>query len=297
MANKKRRHMSYERKKQYVGLLFVLPWVIGLLYFFISPVIFSLINSFCQMDVTSGFYQFTYKGLYYYKSVLFIDQSTIQQIISSVGELFYNVPMILVFSLFIAVILNQEFRGRLIMRAIFFLPLITTGGVVMKIITGDGMAQSMMNGSGGSALFQVTSIEEMMLNSGIPIEITEFVFEFINNIFALIWKSGIQILLLLAGLQTVSGAMYEAASIEGATGWEIFWKITMPTLYPVLTLALVYTVIDSFIDTTNPVMNKIISSAQSLNFGASSALCWVYFTVVAVVVGVIFLIIRKFTAD
>ena len=94
----------------------------------------------------------------------------------------------------------------------------------MKIITGDGMAQSMMNGSGGSALFQVTSIEEMMLNSGIPIEITEFVFEFINNIFALIWKSGIQILLLLAGLQTVSGAMYEAASIEGATGWEIFWR-------------------------------------------------------------------------
>ncbi len=297
MANKKRRHMSYERKKQYVGLLFVLPWVIGLLYFFISPVIFSLINSFCQMDVTSGFYKFTYKGLYYYKSVLFIDQSTIQQIISSVGELFYNVPMILVFSLFIAVILNQEFRGRLIMRAIFFLPLITTGGVVMKIITGDGMAQSMMNGSGGSALFQVTSIEEMMLNSGIPIEITEFVFEFINNIFALIWKSGIQILLLLAGLQTVSGAMYEAASIEGATGWEIFWKITLPTLYPVLTLALVYTVIDSFIDTTNPVMNKIILSAQSLNFGASSALCWVYFTVVAVVVGVIFLIIRKLTAD
>ncbi len=297
MANKKRRHMSYERKKQYVGLLFVLPWVIGLLYFFISPVIFSLINSFCQMDVTSGFYQFTYKGFSYYKSVLFIDQSTIQQIVSSVGELFYNVPMILVFSLFIAVILNQEFRGRLIMRAIFFLPLITTGGVVMKIITGDGMAQSMMNGSGGSALFQVTSIEEMMLNSGIPIEITEFVFEFINNIFALIWKSGIQILLLLAGLQTVSGAMYEAASIEGATGWEIFWKITLPTLYPVLTLALVYTVIDSFIDTTNPVMNKIISSAQSLNFGASSALCWVYFTVVAVVVGVIFLIIRKLTAD
>ena len=297
MANKKRRHMSYERKKQYVGLLFVLPWVIGLLYFFISPVIFSLINSFCQMDVTSGFYHFTYKGFSYYKSVLFIDQSTIQQIVSSVGELFYNVPMILVFSLFIAVILNQEFRGRLIMRAIFFLPLITTGGVVMKIITGDGMAQSMMNGSGGSALFQVTSIEEMMLNSGIPIEITEFVFEFINNIFALIWKSGIQILLLLAGLQTVSGAMYEAASIEGATGWEIFWKITLPTLYPVLTLALVYTVIDSFIDTTNPVMNKIISSAQSLNFGASSALCWVYFTVVAVVVGVIFLIIRKLTAD
>lgn len=167
----------------------------------------------------------------------------------------------------------------------------------MKIITGDGMAQSMMNGSGGSALFQVTSIEEMMLNSGIPIEITEFVFEFINNIFALIWKSGIQILLLLAGLQTVSGAMYEAASIEGATGWEIFWKITLPTLYPVLTLALVYTVIDSFIDTTNPVMNKIVLSAQSLNFGASSALCWVYFTVVAVVVGVIFLIIRKLTAD
>lgn len=297
MADKKRRPMSYERRKQYIGLLYVLPWIIGLLYFFISPLIFSIVNSFSQMDVTSVGYQFTFKGWQYYYSSLFIDQTTIPQIVSSVGELLYNVPMVLIFSVFIAVILNQKFRGRLLLRAIFFLPLITTGGVVMKIITGDGMAQSMMNGTAGSALFQVTSIEDMLLSSGLPREITTFVFTFINDIFGLIWRSGIQILLILAGLQTVSPAMYEAASIEGATGWETFWKITLPTLYPVLTLVTVYTVIDSFVDTNNPVMNKIISAAQSLNFGVSSALAWIYFVVVAVVVAVVMLIARKITAD
>jgi ABC-type sugar transport system permease subunit len=205
--------------------------------------------------------------------------------------------MVLIFSFFIAVILNQEFRGRIIMRAIFFLPLITTGGVVMRIISGDGLAQSMMSGTGGSSLFQVTSIQDMLLDSGIPHEITTFIFGFINDIFGLIWKSGIQILLLLAGLQTISPSMYEAASIDGATGWETFWKITLPSLYPVLTLALVYTVIDSFVDTTNPIMNSIISSAQSLNFGVSSALCWVYFAVIAVVVGLIFIILKKISKN
>ncbi len=290
---KKKKFKSYYRRKEYIGIWFVLPWVIGLAYFFIYPIVFSIVNSFCQMDVTPAGYSFSFVGAKYYKNVLFIDQRNLPNILSSIGNLLYNVPMVLIFSLFVAVILNQKFKGRILLRAIFFLPIITTGGVVMKIITGDGVAQSMMNGTGGTAIFQVTSMEEMLLNSGIPQEITTFIFQFINNIFGLIWKSGIQILLLLAGLQTISPAMYEAASIDGATGWEKFWKITLPTLYPVLSLALVYTVIDSFVDTTNPVMNTIISSAQSLNFGNSSALCWVYFTVIALVVGIVFLIINK----
>lgn len=297
MAIKKKKLVSYYRKKQYIGIFFVLPWVIGLLYFFISPIVFSIINSFCQMDVTPQGYEFTFVGTKYYEAVLFINQQNIPSILSSIGDLLYNVPMVLIFSLFIAVILNQEFRGRIILRAIFFLPLITTGGVVMRIITGDGVAQSMMNGTGGAGVFQVTSMETMLLDSGMPQEITSFIFGFINDIFGLIWKSGIQILLLLAGLQTISPSMYEAASIDGATGWETFWKITLPTLYPVLTLALVYTVIDSFVDTTNTVMNSIISSAQGLNFGQSSALCWVYFAVIAIVVGLVLLIVRKLTGD
>ena len=292
---KKRKRLSYYQKKQYVGIWFCVPWIIGLLYFFAYPIVFSIINSFCQMDVTPAGYSFSFVGTKYYESVLFINQQNIPNILSSIGNLLYNVPMVLIFSLFIAAILNQEFRGRIIMRAIFFLPLITTGGVVMRIISGDGVAQSMMNGTGGSAVFQVTSMEEMLLDSGMPQEITTFIFNFINDIFGLIWKSGIQILLLLAGLQTISPSMYEAASIDGATGWETFWKITLPTLYPVLTLALVYTVIDSFVDTTNPVMNQIISAAQGLNFGVSSALCWVYFTVIAIVVGLVLLITKKLT--
>ena len=294
----KRRPMSYERKKRFIGWIYVLPWLFGLVYFFLIPLGFSIVNSFCEMEILPGQTTFRFVGLQYYSDALFIDSSVLPELFGSVGGLFYRVPLILVFSMFVAVILNQKFRGRIILRGIFFLPLITTSGIVMQIIAGDGMAQSMMNGTAGSALFQVTSIRDWMLDSTLPYEVTNFIFEFINNIFELIWKSGIQILLLLAGLQTVPGTLYEAASIEGATAWESFWKITLPMLSPVLLLVTVYSVIDSFTDvSSNAIMNKIMSLAGNLNYGVSSALSWVYFILVGVVLAVVLLAAKKIQAD
>lgn len=294
----KRKPISYERKKRYIGWFYVLPWLFGLVYFFLIPLGFSVVNSFAQMEITPGQTSFSFVGLQYYKDALFVDSSVLPQLFGSVGNLFYEVPLILMFSIFVAVILNQKFVGRILLRGIFFLPLITTSGIVMQIISGDSVAQSMMNGTADSALFQVTSIRDWMLDSALPYEVTNFIFDFINRIFELVWKSGIQILLLLAGLQTVSPTLYEAASIEGATAWEIFWKITLPMLSPVLVLVTVYSVIDSFTDvSSNAIMGKIMSLASSFNYGVSAALSWVYFLLVGIVIAAVLLVARRIQRD
>lgn len=296
--NRKRRPLSYEREKRYIGWLYVLPWLIGLVYFFLIPLGFSLVNSFSNLSIEPGKMSFEFVGLEHYKTALFVDSNTLPSLFGSIGNLLYQVPILLIFSMFVAVILNQKFPGRLFLRGVFFLPLITTSSVVMQIISGDSMAQSMMSGTADSALFQVTSIRDWMMNSTLPYEVTNFIFDFINSIFDLVWKSGIQILLLLAGLQTISGTLYEAASIEGATAWESFWKITIPMLSPILLLVTVYSIIDSFTDmSSNMVMSKITALANNFNYGVSSALSWLYFLLVGVVLLAVLWIFKKTVSD
>lgn len=293
-----RKPMSYERKKRYIGWVYVLPWLFGTVYFFLIPLGQSLLNAFYHMELTPGETEMTFVGWEHFHDALLINTSTLPSIFSSVGALFYEVPLILLFSVFVAVILNQKFHGRILLRGIFFLPLITTSTVVMQILSGDSVAQQMIGGTAGSGLFQVTSIRDVLMETTLPVEFTNFVFDFINHIFELVWRSGIQILLILAGLQTVSGSLYEAASIEGATAWEIFWKITIPMLSPVLLLVTVYSVIDSFTDvTSNPIMSQITGLANSLNYGVSAALAWSYFLVVGVVLVLVLLAARRLQAD
>lgn len=296
MLNKRR--LSYERKKQLFGWVFVLPWLIGLIYFFLVPIAYSIINSFCRMEYSTGKISFTYVGLEYYKEALFSNQYTIPSLVQSIIDLFYQVPLVIVFSMFVAIILNQEFHGRIFLRGIFFLPLITSSGIVLSVMKGDVFAQSMISGEANSALFKVTSMQDLLLASGLPSDIISYIFDFINNIFDLVWKSGIQILLFLSGLQTISGSLYEAASIEGATAWEMFWKITFPMLSPIILLNFIYTIIDSFTDSaSNTVMLNINNLSRSLQFGESAALSWVYFSMVGVVLGVIMLIAKKIKLD
>ncbi|MBQ5841253.1 MAG: sugar ABC transporter permease [Clostridia bacterium] len=296
--SRNRRPLSYERQKRYIGWVYVLPWLIGLVYFFLIPLGFSLINSFADLSIEPGEMNFAFVGFKHYHSALFTDSNTLPNLFGSIGNLLYQVPILLMFSMFVAVILNQKFPGRLFLRGVFFLPLITTSSVVMQIISGDSMAQSMMGGTTESALFQVTSIRDWMMNSTLPYEVTNFIFNFINSIFDLVWKSGIQILLLLAGLQTISGSLYEAASIEGATAWETFWKITIPMLSPILLLVSVYSIIDSFTDvSSNMVMARITALANNFNYGVSAALSWLYFLLVGVVLLAVLLLARRAVSD
>ncbi len=121
----------------------------------------------------------------------------------------------------------------------------------------------------------------------------EYVFTIINQVYNIAIASGIQIIMFLSALQTISPSMFEAAKIEGCTAWESFWKITFPMVSSMILVNVVYTVIDFFLKTDNTVMTKISEEVTKLNYGVSSAMAWVYFLCVIIILGIISLIISK----
>ena len=229
-----------------------------------------------------------------YARAFLSDMYYVRYLFSQLGSMAYNVPIIIAFSLLMAVIINGRFRGRTFVRSVFFLPVIAGSGIILSIMQGDAMSNSILSGTRSSMLFQTTGLKTILLDMGLGVEIVNFFMSIISEIFVLTWKSGLQILMFLAGLQTVSSSLYESARIEGATRWEIFWKITFPMISPMLVLNITYTIIDSFTDFSNQVMQYIYSFAKMLDFSYSSVLAVIYFVIVMVVVGIVYAIINRF---
>ena len=205
----------------------------------------------------------------------------------------YQVPTILVFSMIIALLLNHKFRGRTLMRAIFFLPVVIATGVVMDILNNDLVSMVMLSDAGGSNMVQVDAFKSMLEEMGVDESIVSFVITTANNVFDLSWRSGIQILLFLAGLQSIPGQLYEAASMDGCTAWERYWKVTFPLLGPVLIINLVYTIIDHFTSLDNAVMESIMTYSKDLKYAYSSTLAWIYFVCVIVILLLVALLTRR----
>lgn len=289
----RQKHLSYERRTSLVGIAFISPWIIGFLVFCLSPLIQSLIYTFHNLRITENNFEMTFLGLDNYKYLFLSDPDYTKTLVSSLSDLAYQVPTIMVFSLIVALVLNQKFRGKTVARAIFFLPVIIASGVVIDILNGDAMSELIMSGEKTSSLFQVSAFETLLYELGLSQQLIEFVVSVSNNIFSLSWQSGIQILLFLAGLQTVPPQLYEASSIDGCTAWESFWKITFPMITPVLIINLVYTITDSFTSYTNKTMVMILESGKDLKFAISSTMAWVYFVVILVIVGIVYKIADK----
>lgn len=288
----KRRTLSVEKRQTRAGWLFALPWLIGLVYFFIIPFAESVWYSFNDVKISEqGGLTYDFLGLYNFDYMLFTESTFNQSLVSAVTDLLYTVPVVLIFSVFIAILLNQKFKGRMLMRGLFFLPVIIASGVVIEIIQGDVFTNN--NSSDVQTLFQTGAIEAAMSRVGLPSEIVEIITGVTSGIFDLSWKSGIQILLFISALQGIPVSYYEAASIEGANAWESFWKITFPVLSPTLFLAAIYTIIDSFVDVSNPVMKRILERFDALYYGMASASAVIYFIVIMLVVGLVALIFSK----
>ena len=300
--------IPYEKKKGLYGYGFIALWFIGTLWLFIMPVLTSLWYSLCntklldkagalEVGMTSAGIYTEWNGFYNFTKAFTIDTTLLPKLGTALGEILPNTIVIMIFSLFIAVILNQKFRGRTLARAIFFLPVLIATGPVISVINGDMTSQGVSDAAQFSTLFKTDLVTELMEFLGIynlNQTFTDIIKDITSGVLNLVWNSGIQILIFLSALQTIPPSAKEAASIEGATAWEFFWKITFPYISPMILSNLVYTVIDAFVSTDNVVMEYVLAQSRNWEYGYSAALAWIYFAIVGACLGIICVIINRF---
>ena len=294
-APKRRKIASLDKRKARAGWFFVLPFLIGFVCVYLPIVTDSIWLAFNELTILPEGYALTFVGLENFEYSLTKDASFVQVLISGIGELAFEVPAILLFSLFMAVLLNQKMAGRAAFRAIFFLPVILATGIMESIeisnVLGSSLGDSagIDDGSGGSASEGIVSaldVEALFANMKVGTELVGYVVGIINDIYSIVNRSGVQMLIFLAGLQSISPAIYEACKIDGATGWETFWKITFPMISPMILVNAVYTIIDAFTTESNSVMSYIAGvSVESKVYGA--AMSWMYFLIVVAILAAV----------
>ena len=263
------------------GSLFIAPWLIGFFLFFAVPLSYSLYMSFNSVRVLPKGVEMNFVGLIYYREILIGSPKLHDELLPFLREVLIMIPIIIIFALMIAIMLNQKFKGRFLFRAVFFLPVIFSSGyVITELIT---------QGQGSLGFIERYNVEESIsYYLGDNIWATTLN-ELLHRFILILWYSGVQILIFLAGRQTISGSVYESARIDGASPWEIFWKITLPAMLPFIFLNLVYTTIDMFTYPFNPILNMI----QFDNYGFNSAFAWTYFVIIFLFLSIITLMFLR----
>ena len=286
---KKRRPASLERRKARAGYVFVLPFIIGILLVYLPILIDSVWLSFYERQAGDyGTFKYVYRGFQYYKYAFTGSADFVTSLLGGLQQLIFEVPAVIIFSLFIAVVLNQKMLVRAAFRAIFFVPVIISTGL-MESINGNDMMSGQMSGgiddgSGGGGIINMMQVENLFRQMAVGGELVTYVVGLVNDIYNIINYSGVQMLIFLAGLQSISDSIYEACRIDGATGWETFWKITFPMISPMILVNAVYTVIDSFTRSSNVTMNFIKGVSD---ISKSSAMYWIYFISVILIIAVV----------
>lgn len=292
----KKLYLSYEKKKGLYGYGFIVLWFVGALMFFIVPIIQSVYFSFCDVRPETGGLVTNWAGLKNFRYIFTIDQNFRQYVIESFGNTALKLPVVVIFSLFSAIIINQEFRGRTFARAVFFLPVIIATGPVYAIITGDLDNSGNSGAEQFSTMFETDMVDQLLEFLGIygfGDTFTELLTDLTSDILNLVWNCGVQIIIFLAALQGIPSSAKEVGAIEGATGWEFFWKVTLPYVSPMILVNIVYTVIDTFKDPTSQVMERILQVQSEWRYGLSAAMAWSYFGVILIALGIIFFVVNK----
>ena len=296
---KRRKVASLDKRKARAGWVFVLPFLIGFILIYLPIVFDSIRYSFHTIKtLPGGGFELISVGWENYRYALLDDPDFIKTLVTGLGEMVFDIPMILIFSLFMAVLLNQKMAGRAVFRAIFFIPVILSTGLMENIAAQNTLssymdsAEGIDDGSGQSTASEIVStmdVEQMFQGMAVGQGLVTYVSTAINNIYDIVNRSGVQMLIFLAGLQSISPAIYESCSIDGATGWETFWKITFPMISPMILVNAVYTIIDSFTTDQNTVM-KFIDTVYTQASGGkeiSSAMSWMYFLIVILIVAAV----------
>ena len=293
---------NMRRKNALSGYLFIAPFVLGFMAFMAYPLyqtirmVFSIVN----VDFANNRFSMTWNGVENIRRALFVDPNFLEYMTAEIIGMAFLVIPVVVFSLFIAVLLNRKFFGRGFVRAIFFLPVILASGVLIGIESDNALLAMVSEQiqEQNAMRANITGVIENLLagqfGAGVGEGFIEYIVDIINQIYFIAMASGIPIVIFLAGLQTINGSIYEAASIEGATGWENFWKITFPMISPMILVVVVYAIVDYMSRTDGEVMELIDININRLrDFGFGSAVAMIYFLVIAVILAIVGLIISR----
>ena len=297
---KRKRNLGIETLKKRYGIAFVAPWIFGIIVFVLEPLMKSLLHSVSIVSMSEDGLKMTFAGLKHYKYLLFEDPWYMDFLTSSLSGIFTSLPIIVALSLIFAIILNQEFKGRMLMRAVFFLPVIFASDVVMTVMSGDSSGASLtatLNDMGNSSVIYNEAIDfsAILLRLNLPTELNNLLENYLHETFNLIWSCGVQTLLFIAGLQTIPKQLYEVGKVEGATPWESFWYITVPMLSNVLMLVIFYTMIELFITNGYLVRRALEQMQGETIYDETAAQLWIYFLLVGVIMALVFLVYKLIT--
>lgn len=296
MKKSNKKLAGLQKRKAIAGYLFISPFIIGFLVFMVKPFFQSLYMSFCNVELGSGIYNPIWLGLDNYKHAFTVDPEFNRLLVEEISRMVIYSLAIIVFSFFVALLLNQKFKGRAIARSVFFLPVILSSGVILGLESNNQlMATLAQQIEVTSSNISITdALENILMTAGVGTRAFEEVFEIIDNIYDVAIASGIQIIIFLSGLQTISSSMYEAADIEGCTKWESLWKITFPMISSLFLVNWIYTVIDFCMRSDNGVIEKIQTvMIDQMYYGLASAMSWIYFVIVLAFVGITAGVISK----
>lgn len=296
--NKKR--LTLRQKRAITGLLFIAPWFLGFILYYVKSLILTTKFSFSRIDILpTGGYTSTFVGLSNYKFALLEHGRFNQVLVDSLIDILIDVPFIIFFSLLIAILLNTNFKGRTLVRAIFFLPIILGSGAVAS-----SLALATQNIQGGAT----STIAEMVQTNGVNADyflsifidlglsetIVNYIVNLVGRIYDVVRASSVQIIIFIAALQSIPGSLYEVSKIEGATSYETFWKVTLPMVSPLILTNVVYTIVDKFVNSEVVDISYEIAF-KNYNYGLSTAMSMLSTILVCIILIVLGKILTKFT--
>ena len=302
-GTKKRKKRTLSQRQAMKGFLFITPWLIGFIWFYARSLFMTVQFSFSEMVVNPGggyTLDFVWLDNFIYA---FRAHATYKQILTtSIGNMIVDVPLITFFSLFMAMLLNRKFKGRTLVRAIFFLPVILNADAIVDAMN---LSRLMMSGGISSASAEMAasassgmSVEyyiQMFSSLGLPEVLIEYISGAVSRISDIINASGVQIIIFRAALQSIPGSMYEVAKIEGATAYETFWKVTFPMVMPHIITNVVYTVVDSFAKSDVIELAYDTAFGPQMNYGLSSVFSLVSTVITCLILVIVCGLIQKRT--
>lgn len=287
--------VTWEQKRKRLGLLFISPFIVGAVFFLLIPIFTSIVYSFSSLQVGATGYELHFLGIENYRKLLLVDPTYRQVLLSSLGDAAFNVPIAVIFSFFIASILNAKFHGRTLARGILFIPVLMASGIYIRLASVDQMSNMMASGqaisqSGSISTSFVNLLQQLNLNE----DMIKLLVTAVDRIEVIVSMSAIPIIVFLSAFQSISPSIFEASYIEGASKWEVFWKISFPMVSSQILVCVVYMLVDSFSSSANAMIKLVHeTSFTNFNFGLGSAMVWIYLCAISLIVGVVYAIINK----